>query len=268
MERIQTLLFLVLGQLAVGGTFLLVVPSLQTVGLSFYRTNGIVFWITLLLGIFIGGGSFSLTDPASLSPALCLYLLFAATLLVYNLRLWFRNPFHSNRLLFAAGLFGTGGTLLALYSYLPGLSFSRTVWLSFYSIISSLLLGSGVLAMLLGHSYLTRPTLSIVPLRHFSLLFMGLVFLEGGCAIGNLIVAAQSAPIWEALQLKTFEGLYLWIRLAIGIIGPAILAPMILATVRERSTMAATGLLYVAMLMVIIGALFSRFFLLINNNLL
>jgi protein NrfD len=267
-ERIQTLLFLVLGQLAVGGTFLLALPSLQTVGISFYRTNGIVFWLTLLLGIFIGGGSFSLLDLPSLSPALCFYLLFAVTLFLYNLRLWFRHPFHSSRLLFSAGVFGTAGMLLALYSYLPGLSFSRAVWLSFYSVISSLLLGSGVLAMLLGHSYLTRPTLSIVPLHHFSLLFMGLVFTEGGCAILNLIVAAQSAPIWEVLKLKTFEGLYLWIRLAIGIVGPAILAPMILATVRERSTMAATGLLYVAMLMVILGALFSRFFLLINNNLL
>ncbi len=269
MERIQTILFLVLGQLAVGGTLLLMLPSLTAVGLSFFRTNGIVFWITLLLGIALGGGSFSLTDLSSLTPALFFYLLFVITLLVYNLRLWFRNPSHSNRLLLTAGAFGTIGFLISLFSYLPvTTSVGRMIWVSVYSMVSSLLLGSGVLAMLLGHSYLTRPTLSIVPLRHLSLLFMGLVFVEGGFAVVNLIVVAQSAPIWDALLLRTFEGLYLWIRLAIGIIGPMILAPMILETVKERATMSATGLLYVAMLMVIIGALFSRFFLLMNATLL
>jgi len=43
-----------------------------------------------------------------------------------------------------------------------------------------------------------------------------------------------------------------------------ILAPMVLQTVKERATMSATGLLYVAMMMVIIGEIFSRFFLLVD----
>ncbi len=118
--------------------------------------------------------------------------------------------------------------------------------------------------MLLGHSYLTRPSLSIVPLRHLAKLFMWLVFVEGGLALLNLLLTSRSERLRNALLLNTFEGLYLWIRLLIGIGGPMIIAPMILQTVKERATMSATGLLYIAMMMVIIGEIFSRFFLLVD----
>jgi protein NrfD len=264
MERIQIILLLVLGQMAIGGTALLALPSLATVGLSFYRTNGIVLGITLLLGYFIGG---PIGSADWLHPFFIFLLLFAITLFIYNLRLWFRHPYSSAMLLWAATLLGIVSLFFIPFYIGQDISTLRRLWLFLYFVISSLLLGAGVLAMLLGHRYLTDPTLSIVPLHQLSRLFMGLVFLEGGLVIIHLIIAAPSSSIADALLLRTFEGLYLWIRLAIGIIGPMILAPMIMATVRERSTMSATGLLYVAMLMVIIGALFSHFFLLINPNL-
>ncbi len=249
-----------LGQLSVGGAVLLSLPSLTTVGINFYRTNGIVFWITLLLGIVIGG--------SAVPAASVFYFLFLGVLAIYNLRLWFRHPYHSRVLLWSAGILGTIGFLLLLQAYLPQFTSPlRRVGLFLYSMLSSLLLGAGVLAMLLGHSYLTRPTLSIVPLRQLTQIFMGLVFAEGAVAVINLITVIASERIMDALLFKTFEGLYLWIRFAIGMIGPMILAPMIWATVKERSTMAATGLLYIAMLMVIIGALFSRFFLFVHADL-
>jgi len=136
--------------------------------------------------------------------------------------------------------------------------------LSIYFLASSLLLGAGVLGMLLGHSYLTRPALSIVPLRNLAKLFMIFVIVEAALAGANLFWVAPSERLRDALRLNTFEGLYLWIRILIGLVGPLILAPMILQTVKERATMSATGLLYIAMLMVIVGEIFSRFFLLID----
>ncbi|HEY5599080.1 MAG TPA: hypothetical protein VIK48_00200, partial [Candidatus Manganitrophaceae bacterium] len=117
---------------------------------------------------------------------------------------------------------------------------------------------------LLGHSYLTRPALSIVPLRNLAKLFMIFVIVEAALAGANLFWVAPSERLRDALRLNTFEGLYLWIRILIGLVGPLILAPMILQTVKERATMSATGLLYIAMLMVIVGEIFSRFFLLID----
>ena len=266
MDRIHEIAFLVLGALSVGGTLLLAHPTLATVGISFYRTNGLVFLITFLLGLLIGVPSVS-SGNFSLSYSAFFYLTSLLILFFYNLRLWFRNPYSSTVLLGSAFLFGTTGILISLKDFIaletpPFLFFV----ISAHTVIGSLLLGAGTLAMLLGHSYLTRPSLSIVPLLSFSKLFMGLVFLEGFVAIFYLILAAKSQTVMNAILLHSFEGLYLWIRFLVGIFGPMILAPMIIKTVQERATMSATGLLYIAMLMVIIGALFSRFFILINAN--
>ena len=269
MGRIQEIAFLVFGQLAVGGVFLLSLPSLGTVGLGFFRTNGLVFLVTVLLGMLLfpvstQEGS-TLFGFNGIRIVFLFFSLFALTLFVYNLRLWFRHPHHSRPLLLAASSFGMIAILASVGYYLPPSSGPiRAVSLSIYFITSSLLLGAGVLGMLLGHSYLTRPSLSIVPLRNLATLFMILIFIEAGLAIINLFVMAPFDRLRNALLLNTFEGLYLWIRLLIGIAGPLILAPMILQTVKERATMSATGLLYVAMMMVIIGEIFSRFFLLVD----
>jgi len=199
MDRIQEISFLVLGQLAVGGTLLLVLPSLQSAGLSFYRTNGIVLFITFWCGFFIGGDAWGL-------QASSLFLLgFAIIFFIYNLRLWFRHPHHSPTMLLIAAFLGNIGLILSIRSYItPAPSSFRLLMIVIDAVASNLLLGSGVLAMLLGHSYLTHPTLSIVPLRHFSKIFMGLVFAQGGLTLINLISSFSSERIWNAFMLNTF----------------------------------------------------------------
>lgn len=270
MSRIQEIVFLVFGQLAVGGVFLLSLPALESVGLGFFRTNGLVFLVTLLIGMLLfpvplSEWSTALVGFHWIGLTFLFFALFALILFVYNLRLWFRHPHHSRPLLLTASFFGALAILASVGYYLPRPAEPlRALSLSIYFLTSALLLAAGVLGMLLGHSYLTRPSLSIVPLRHLAKLFMILVFIEAGLTIANLLAMAPSDRLRNALLLNTFEGLYLWIRLLIGIGGPLILAPMILQTVKERATMSATGLLYVAMMMVIIGEIFSRFFLLVD----
>lgn len=263
MSRIQEIAFLVFGQLSVGGVFLLSLPSLTTVGLGFFRTNGLVFLVSVSAGLLLFPLPFSLWHPPAAGCAVLFFSLFIVTLFVYNLRLWFRQPYHSRILLLTATALGVVAILATVRYYLPpAASLIRLSSLSIYFLNSGILLGAGVLGMLLGHSYLTRPSLSIVPLLHLARIFMVLVFVEGGLAVASL--AFPSPRLRNALLLNTIEGLYLWIRLLIGIAGPIILAPMILNTVKERATMSATGLLYIAMLMTIIGEIFSRFFLLVD----
>ena len=260
MDKIHEILFLALGPLAVGGTFLLSFPLLATAGVSFYRTTGIVFFTTAMAGYFLGAPGFSLST--------LFFIFFLLILFFYNLRLWFRHPYSSRLLLYLAATPGMICFVIALGDFVSPIDAPfRFLFLSLHAIVQSLLLGAGVLAMLLGHRYLTEPTLSLVPLLFLSRCFMGLVFAEGGIAILNLIVSARSAQVQNAILLNSFEGLYVWIRFVTGIFGPMILAPMIIKTASERATMSATGLLYIAMLMVIIGALFSRFFLLVDTRL-
>jgi len=270
MARIQEIIFLVFGQLAVGGVFLMALPSLETAGIGFFRTNGLVFLFTVILGVALFPIEWSewntvLFQLSFFGMTFLLFIAFVLVLFIYNLRLWFHHPVHSRPLLFTASILGTIAILMSAGYYLPQSSgWLRTLSLSAYFLISSLLLGAGVLGMLLGHSYLTRPDLSIVPLRKLSQIFMILVFIEAGLCLGSLAVSASTPRLQNALSLSSFEGLYLWIRLLIGILGPVVLAPMIVQTVKDRATMSATGLLYVAMMMVIIGEIFSRFFLLVD----
>ncbi len=273
MWRIQEIIFLVLEPLTVGGTLLLALPSLTAAGLSFFRTNGLVFLTTGLCGLAILPAS-SASSPQNLlhGSAFFSFLPFMLLLSVYNLRLWFRHPRHSRPLLLVTALSGGVAMLTTIGRYLPKTSGAPDIgslfllWIDLLT--SGLFLGAGVLAMLLGHRYLTYPSLSMVPLRNLSQIFMGLVIWKAGVVLFGLYGLWRIPWLHAAFFLETLEGVYLWTRLLIGILAPMILAPMILQTVRERATMSATGLLYIAMLMAIIGEIVARFFLLTRDAIL
>jgi protein NrfD len=268
MWRIQEIVFWVLSPLTVGGALLMTLPSLEAAGISFFRTNGLVFLITGICSLTIlpvhtaaGGGDGGLFFA---------FLPFLLVLSVYNLRLWLRHPRHSRPLLWTAVLLGNVAVLLAVRRHIatsespPWGAFA--LWADLMA--SGLFLGAGVLAMLLGHRYLTSPSLSMVPLRNLSLIFAGLIAWKTGVVLLGLYGLWQVPWLHAAFFIHTLEGVYLWIRLLIGLVGPMILAPMILQTVKERATMSATGLLYIAMLMAIIGEIVARFFLLTRATIL
>ncbi len=268
MSHIPDIVFMVLGPLAVGGAFLLSLPVLETAGLSFYRTNGLVFLGVGLIGVAISKPPASglATEAFWLTPPILPFLFFLLILGIYNLRLWFRHPHPSRSLLYAASVAG-GVALWAMTDAFPetgmaGTDIARMIlqWTSL--ILSALLMGAGVLAMLLGHRYLTQPSLSMVPLDRLTRLFMQMLCTQAGMAGANLIALAHTARLRQALLLDNIEGVYLWARMLVGLVTPLVLAWMIRQTVAERATMSATGLLYIAMLMVLIGEIFSRFFLL------
>jgi protein NrfD len=68
-----------------------------------------------------------------------------------------------------------------------------------------------------------------------------------------------NAGFSEGLLLESFQGLYLWGRLLIGVIGGLVISILAFKTVKMHSTQAATGLLYVALLMILFGEAFARF---------
>lgn len=262
MTQIPQIVLLVLGPLAIGGTACLLIPILETAGLSFYRTNGLVFLIVGITGLIVA--EMPITDIPPFLLRHLIFILFLGVLLVYNLRLWFRHPVHSRPLLYTATALGAL-TLLTMAGQTAS-GPAESVFHAVSLVVSGLLTGSGLLAMLLGHRYLTAPSLSIVPLDRLAQIFMWLVFVETGVTAAGLFFLSRTGPqagqLYDALALRSFEGVYLWSRLLVGLAAPMVLAPMIRQTVAERSTMSATGLLYIAMLMVMIGAIFSRFFLL------
>lgn len=125
---------------------------------------------------------------------------------------------------------------------------------------SALLLGSMMAAMLLGHTYLISPTMSIAPLRR-------LVLWVAGAIGGRAMVSAGSVTCQVgrlAASTGTESGTQFWwwmvvARSVIGLVGPSIIAWMVWQTVRIRSTQSATGILYAGVILVFFGELLGQF---------
>jgi len=117
---------------------------------------------------------------------------------------------------------------------------------------SAAVLGFSITAMLVGHSYLISPGLSIRPLMlQLAAFFVALLL--------RLIVASVALWFWTAdhslTNLNDEVVLWLPVRWLIGIVGPAFFGFLAYRTARIRSTQSATGILYVVVILVFLGEL-------------
>jgi hypothetical protein len=135
-------------------------------------------------------------------------------------------------------------------------------WLSLAgSLSSAILMGAVAVTMILGHWYLVDTSLAITPLRD------GALWLWIGVLLRLTAVAAVlMLGGWQILRLNRFadivfstNGLFFFFRSLMGLAAPLLLAGLIWQTVKIRSTQSATGLLYVALILVLFGELVSQF---------
>ncbi|MBI1348345.1 hypothetical protein GC163_18880 [bacterium] len=107
-------------------------------------------------------------------------------------------------------------------------------------------LGGTVTGMLLGHWYLTAPTMSIAPLTRLTQML----------GVSLIIRCAISALAWS-LGAEALNGSLIWtwfaLRWLAGILAPLVLCGMTLRILRYRNTQAATGVLFAAVILVFIG---------------
>ncbi len=121
---------------------------------------------------------------------------------------------------------------------------------------SAALLGAALTAMLLGHSYLIAPTMSLTPLLRllavFALATVARAAVEG-CALGNWTATHSLVSLreGEAVLLLPLR----WLLLLPGLLG---LNWMAWQSARIRSTQSATGILYVAVIFCFLGELLGQ----------
>jgi len=66
-----------------------------------------------------------------------------------------------------------------------------------------------------------------------------------------VFTAILAGGAWHEVAVR--QGIFFWMRAGWGLGGPLLLFPMVWGTVKIRSTMAATGILYVDVVAVVIG---------------
>jgi hypothetical protein len=153
---------------------------------------------------------------------------------------------YPKRLIFrgSAAMLGAAYVVASVLAYHAAVRPSHLGWSIAGALASIALLGSVNLAMLLGHWYLVVRGMSIDPLKRLTIATLAAAILKIAVVL-IAIVAAWRPPV--------VMDIFFWMRSGWGLIGPLALYPMVWGTVRIRSTMAATGILYVDVVAVVIG---------------
>jgi hypothetical protein len=135
-------------------------------------------------------------------------------------------------------------------------------WSIAVELSSAALLGTATTAMLMGHSYLIAPTMSLTPLLRLLVGFFVALLLRGtlaGLGLWFWLGEHSLAALMESV-------IFLPVRWGIGFVGPLILGIMAWQTAKIRSTQSATGILYVVVILVFLGELVGQ--VLLGNDLL
>lgn len=115
-------------------------------------------------------------------------------------------------------------------------------------------LGSAVTAMLVGHSYLIAPAMSIRPLMRM-LAALGIALLLRMAVAG--VALGRWTETHDLSNLNDVTVLWLPVRWLIGLVGPLGFGWLAYQTARIRSTQSATGILYVVVILAFLGELTS-----------
>jgi hypothetical protein len=122
-------------------------------------------------------------------------------------------------------------------------------WLPrFSSLASAGTLGAALTGMLLGHRYLTAQGMPLTPL----------IWLNAGLGIAAIFRCLVSlAALATGIALLTDSTYWIWLALRwlAGILGPMAACIMVHRILRYRNTQAATGVLFVAVILTFIGEL-------------
>ena len=124
---------------------------------------------------------------------------------------------------------------------------------------AALLLGSALMAMMWGHWYLTSGRLPKEPMEEMALLVCGAVIIQALFILLALAIPAREVPLSEgAIGVELGSNPAFWLRLSAGLTFPAVLAFLAWRTARIRGMMSATGLLYIALGLLLAGEVLAR----------
>jgi hypothetical protein len=273
-------LALVLLQLAVGlAVCNLLTPSKDLSG-GFFALHGSIASFALFLSWLVSGnGGFLLRREEGTAAAqaagtalvarpwfaVALFAVSLAALVTHTLAARAGSLTLSKNLLLLSSLAGTSLLVTRVkvepFSSLPGIG---PVWLAAGLLLGALFFGAVVWAMNLGHWYLVSTSLPFGLLVRATEAFAVLALLRAAFAVValGLVARASASEAGEALAAlldPMRDGFFFWSRVMWGLVAPLVLAPFVVKTARMKSNQAATGLLYVGLVFVLVGELLAAY---------
>jgi len=267
------MLALFLTEAAVGSLLVLLLVPPREAGRGFCRFTAAQSAVLLALGAAAGsvGGGRSGNALILFWSSLPLLLAAAGAFQI--------ERFGAGRALMAAGLLpALAGIVMDAVALAPQGARAGTVILYAADALSAgLVPGAVLIAMVLGHYYLNVPGLSIKHLQTLSVALMAAIALRAGVLVASLTLhRAALGPLVEILfdttgraapdgGLDPFVIVFVLIQIAFGVIVPGVFAVMAWRTSLIASTQSTTGILYVALIMVIMGEMSGRYVLTLTS---
>jgi len=132
---------------------------------------------------------------------------------------------------------------------------SHLIAIEFLSIAGvAAMCGVALMDMLLGHAYLTAAKMTIAP---FLRLNRALLVILGLRSVSAVVVAHFVNQAHPVEKLWGIHGLYIGTRWFVGLLVPAVFLFMAHDCIKRRSTQSATGILYVAGVLIFIGEIIA-----------
>ena len=148
---------------------------------------------------------------------------------------------------------GTVFVILAAFGWTE-YGVGNAVLLTFHLLTAAMVLGTSLVAMSTGHWYLANAKLSFDIL--IRLCWMFVLSLAAKSIVVSIYAAMHASEYWD---LEDFYKLVMGVRVVAGIVLAGILALMSLACAKRHANQSATGILYVAVVFVLIGETISLY---------
>lgn len=247
-------------EVAIGGFIALFITDLtRQVTRGFLASTGgvlvLIGGLGLLGQVYLPDPSHLTDHPLSLSwlhTSLRYTAVFLATFVLYLVAVYLRPAALHVILGILATVGGVATLLAAAFTYpTPGWGAAGS-GVSFA--LSAVIVGTVTTAMLLGHWYLVVPNLSTRPLYILLGIVLGALVAQAALDAAALYLLAGHGTV--AGRADILSGGYrvtFWMHVGAGIALPLAITAMTVQSTRLRSLMSATGLLYVAVVLTLVG---------------
>ena len=262
------MLSLFLTEAAIGSLLVLLAVPPRATGRLFFR-----YAVAQSCFLVILGTALSATTDRYGRLSFTLFGLCVLALLV-SAGLFHRGRLGAGQTLMILGLIaGLGGVVRDALTLVPPGSTAAASFLVYPldALTSGLVTGSVLMAMILGHFYLNIPDLSVTYLQRLALIAMGAIVGRAllltvtvsmhRAAIGPLmkvLLDVESGPL-PAGGLDPFVIVLIILQIVCGVLAPVAFAFMAWRSAKISATQSATGILYVALVVVIMGELAGRY---------
>jgi hypothetical protein len=250
-------LLVVLVELTVGTLWVLLLPQARhNAAASFIKFSAVLVFIMAAITFFVG--SFvSVSDSVDGYPMDTFWMLevgssLAALFAASGLYAYATYRDHRVAELVIGGIAGVCGLAvlgsLAAVVSIPTWGFPL-VLASF--VLGAIAVGAATVGMILGHWYLITPRLPEQPLREITGLLVIVLIVQALFIVLALLLPHDT--IHSSVHTGILSNLFFWLRVGLGLGFPAVLGWMAYDSSGVRAMQSATGLLYIAMVLVICG---------------